>query len=101
MIAIKKRGRLKKRKEMEMNKIYVKAETTGYEGNGEFWVRVVNDEQSRLIEEDYIFTPEDLSETITADEITGTLGQLLNEVDLPADLYNQVQDLYNQAVKFL
>lgn len=84
-----------------MSKVFVKAETTGYEGNGEFWVRVADDEQSRLIEEDYIVVPENLPETITADEITGTLGQLLDEVDLPVDLHNQVQDLYDRAVELL
>lgn len=84
-----------------MSKVFVKAETTGYEGNGEFWVRVADDEQSRLIEEDYIVVPEELSETITADEITGMLGQLLGEVDLPADLHNQVQDLYDRAAGLL
>lgn len=84
-----------------MSKVFVKAETTGCEGNGEFWVRVADDEQSRLIEEDYIVVPEDLPETITADEITGTLGQLLGEVDLPADLHNQVQGLYDRVVELL
>lgn len=84
-----------------MSKVFIKAETTGYEGNGEFWVRVAGDEQSRLIEEDYIVVPENLPETITADEITGTLGQLLDEVDLPVDLHNQVQDLYDRAVELL
>ena len=38
---------------------------------------------------------------IAPDEITGTLGQLLNEMDLPTDLYNQVQDLYRRAAKLL
>lgn len=42
-----------------------------------------------------------MPETITADEITGTLGQLLDEVDLPADLHNQVQDLYRRAADLL
>lgn len=84
-----------------MSKVLIKAETTGYEGDGEFWVRVANDEQSRLIEEDYIVTPENLPEAITADEITGTLGQLLDEVDLPADLHDQVQDLYSRAADLL
>lgn len=41
------------------------------------------------------------SDEITPDEITGTLGQLLDEVDLPPDLYDQVQDLYSRAVKLL
>lgn len=84
-----------------MSKVFIEAETTGYEGNGEFWVRVADDEQSQLIAADYIVSPEDLPETITADEITGTLGQLLDEVDLPADLYNQVQDLYSRAADLL
>lgn len=84
-----------------MSKVFIKAETTGYEGDGEFWVRVADDEQSRLIEEDYIVIPENLPKTITADEITGTLGQLLDEVDLPADLHNQVQDLYDRAAELL
>lgn len=84
-----------------MSKVFIKSETTGYEGNGEFWVRVADDEESRLIEEDYIVIPENLPETITADEITGTLGQLLDEVDLPADLHNQVQDLYDRAAELL
>lgn len=91
----------RRRKETKMSKVFIKAETTGYEGNGEFWVRVADDEQSRLIEEDYIVIPENLPETITADEITGTLGQLLDEVDLPVDLHNQVQDLYDRAVELL
>lgn len=84
-----------------MSKVFIKAETIGYEGNGEFWVKVADDEQSRLIEEDYIVVPEDLPETITADEITGTLGQLLDEVDLPTDLQNQVEDLYSRAAELL
>lgn len=84
-----------------MSKVFIKAETIGYEGNGEFWVKVADDEQSRLIGEDYIVVPEDLPETITADEITGTLGQLLDEVDLPTDLQNQVEDLYSRAAELL
>lgn len=84
-----------------MSKVLIKAETTGYWGNGEFWVRIADDEQSRLVEENYIVVPEDLPGTITADEITGTLGQLLDEVDLPADLYDQVQDLYSRASELL
>ena len=80
-----------------MSKVLIKAETTGYKGDGEFWVRIADNGLSQLIEEDYIVTPENLPETITADEITGTLGQLLDEVDLPADLYDQVQDLYSRA----
>lgn len=84
-----------------MSKVFIKAETTGYEGDGEFWVRIADNGLSQLIEEDYIVTPENLPETITADEITGTLGQLLDEVDLPADLYDQVQDLYSRAADLL
>lgn len=84
-----------------MSKVFIKSETTGYEGNGEFWVRVADDEESRLIEEDYIVIPENLPKTITADEITGTLGQLLDEVDLPANLHNQVQGLYDRAAELL
>ena len=84
-----------------MSKVLIKAETTGYEGDGEFWVRIADNGLSQLIEEDYIVTPENLPETITADEITGTLGQLLDEVDLPADLYDQVQDLYSRAADLL
>lgn len=84
-----------------MSKVFIKAETTGYEGNGEFWVRIADNGLSQLIEKDYIVTPEDLPETIAADEITGTLGQLLDEVDLPADLYDQVQDLYSRAANLL
>lgn len=41
------------------------------------------------------------NDEITPDEITGTLGQLLDEVDLPPDLYDRVQDLYSRAVKLL
>lgn len=84
-----------------MSKVLIKAETTGYEGNGEFWVRVADEEQSRLIAEDYIVTPENLPETITADDITGTLDQLLDEVELPIDLYHQVQNLYRRAAALL
>lgn len=84
-----------------MSKVFIKAETTGYEGDGEFWVRIADNGLSQLIEEDYIVTPENLPEAITADEITGTLGQLLDEVDLPADLYDQVQDLYSRAADLL
>lgn len=84
-----------------MSKVLIKAETTGYKGDGEFWVRIADNGLSQLIEEDYIVTPENLPETITADEITGTLGQLLDEVDLPADLYDQVQDLYSRAADLL
>lgn len=84
-----------------MSKVLIKAETTGYEGNGEFWVRIADNGLSQLIERDYIVTPENLPETITADDITGTLGQLLDEVDLPADLYDQVQDLYSRAADLL
>lgn len=84
-----------------MSKVFIEAETTGYEGNGEFWVRVADDEQSQLIATDYIVAPENLPETITADEITGTLGQLLDEVELPADLYDRVQDLYRRAADLL
>lgn len=46
-------------------------------------------------------TPENLSETITADEITETLDQLLDEVELPINLYHQVQDLYRRAADLL
>ena len=84
-----------------MSKVFIKAETTGYEGDGEFWVRIADNGLSQLIEEDYIVTPENLPEAITADEITGTLGQLLDEVDLPSDLYDQVQDLYSRAADLL
>lgn len=84
-----------------MSKVLIKAETTGYEGNGEFWVRVADEKQSRLIAEDYIMTPENLPEAITADDITGTLDQLLDEVELPIDLYHQVQDLYRRAAALL
>lgn len=84
-----------------MSKVFIKAETTGYKGDGEFWVRIADNGLSQLIEKDYIVTPENLPETITADEITGTLGQLLDEVDLPSDLYNQVQDLYSRAADLL
>lgn len=84
-----------------MSKVLVKAETTGYEGEGEFWVRIGDNGLSQLIEKDYIVVPEDLPETITADEITGTLGQLLDEVELPIDLYHQVQDLYRKAADLL
>lgn len=84
-----------------MSKVFIKAETTGYEGNGEFYVRIADNGLSQLIAADYIVSPEDLPETITADEITGTLGQLLDEVDLPADLYDQVQDLYSRAADLL
>lgn len=84
-----------------MSKVFIKAETTGYEGNGEFYVRIADNGLSQLIAADYIVSPEDLPETITADEITGTLGQLLDEVDLPADLHNQVQDLYRRAADLL
>lgn len=38
---------------------------------------------------------------ITVEELTGTLGQLLDEVELPPDLHRQVQDLYDRAVKIL
>lgn len=41
------------------------------------------------------------NDEITPDEITGTLGQLLDEVELPIDLYHQVQDLYSRAAKLL
>lgn len=84
-----------------MSKVFIKAETTVYEGNGEFYVRIADNGLSQLIAADYIVSPEDLPETITADEITGTLGQLLDEVDLPADLYDQVQDLYSRAADLL
>ena len=84
-----------------MSKVFIKAEMTGYEGNGEFWVRIADNGLSQLIEKDYIVTPENLPETITADEITGTLGQLLDEVELPPDLHEQVQDLYSRAADLL
>lgn len=84
-----------------MSKVFIKAETTGYEGNGEFYVRIADNGLSQLIATNYIVAPENLPETITADEITGTLGQLLDEVDLPSDLYNQVQDLYSRAADLL
>lgn len=41
------------------------------------------------------------NDEITPDEITGTLGQLLDEVDLPPDLHDQVLDLYKRAAKLL
>lgn len=41
------------------------------------------------------------NDEITPDEITGTLGQLLDEVELPLDLYDRVQDLYGRATKLL
>ena len=41
------------------------------------------------------------NDEITPDEITGTLGQLLDEVELPPDLYDRVQDLYSRAAKLL
>lgn len=84
-----------------MSKVFIKAETTGYEGEGEFWVRIGDNGLSQLIEKEYIVVPEDLPETITADEITGTLGQLLDEVELPPDLHEQVQDLYSRAAELL
>lgn len=49
-----------------MSKVFIEAETTGYEGNGEFWVRVADDEQSQLIATNYIVAPEKVVE--------GTLG---------------------------
>lgn len=41
------------------------------------------------------------NDEITPDEITGTLGQLLDEVELPPDLYDRVQDLYSRTAKLL
>lgn len=41
------------------------------------------------------------NDEITPDEITGTLGQLLDEVNLPPELYDQVEDLYSRAAKLL
>lgn len=38
---------------------------------------------------------------IPAEDITGVLGQLLDEVDLPQDLLEQVMDLYNRACALL
>lgn len=84
-----------------MSKVFIKAETTGYKGDGEFWVRIADNGLSQLIEKDYIVTPENLPETITADDITGTLDQLLDEVELPINLYHQVQDLYRRAADLL
>lgn len=43
----------------------------------------------------------ELFDEITPDDITGTLGQLLDEVDLPPDLHDQVLDLYKRAAKLL
>ena len=38
-------------------------------------------------------------DTIYPEEITGTLGRILDEVDLPADLQTEVEGLYKRAVK--
>ncbi len=38
-------------------------------------------------------------EGIEPEEITGTLGRLLDEVDMPADIQQEVEDLYQRAIK--
>lgn len=36
-----------------MSKVLIKAETTGYEGDGEFWVRIADNGLSQLIEDPF------------------------------------------------
>lgn len=48
---------------------------------------------------DFIENKETVSEF--TQDITGVLGQLLDEVELPDELHEQVYDLYKRAAKLL
>ena len=38
---------------------------------------------------------------VEPEELTGTLGQLIDEVALPTDIYEQVHDIYSRAAELL
>lgn len=44
---------------------------------------------------------ENVKDIIYPEEITGTLGRLLDEVDMPMDIYKEVEELYKEACKLL
>ena len=44
---------------------------------------------------------ENVKDIIYPEEITGTLGRLLDEVDMPMDIYKEVEEWYREACKLL
>ena len=42
-----------------------------------------------------------VKDVIYPEEITGTLGRLLDEVNMPMDIQKEVEELYNKACKLL
>lgn len=86
-----------------MSKCLIKAETVDYEGCGEYWVSI-DGQPAFLIDGDLIQSVDTQAteeDDIAPDEITGFLGQLMDEVDLPSDLLEQAQELYDRAAKQL
>lgn len=79
--------------------IFIKAEITDYEGNGEYWVRIADEDNSRLIDKDFIFKSIDTS--IFPEEVSGVLGRILDEVNLPPDIESEVSELYQKSTKLL
>lgn len=46
-------------------------------------------------------TEPEINRPILPEEITGTLGRILDEVELPADIHSEVEDLYQRAANEL
>lgn len=89
------------KEEFSMKDCYIKGQIESYEGDGEYWVFVADDSQSRLIDNDYILPAKDTDSPIPPEDITGVLGQLLDEVELPSELHEQISDLYKRAAELL
>lgn len=78
-----------------MSRCYVYGNVLGYEGNGEYIVEVKGI-GTECLEEDCFTT-----DIVEPEEITGTCGRLLDEVDMPEDIRKEVEELYNKAVKLI
>lgn len=79
--------------------IFIKAEITDYEGNGEYWVRIADEDNSRLVDKNFIF--ESIDTSIFPEEVSGILGRILDEVNLPPDIESEVSELYQKSTKLL
>lgn len=85
-----------------MSTCLIKAEAIDYAGCGEYWVSI-GGKPAILVDENLvqIVDAQSAEDEITPDDITGVLGQLMDEVDLPNEIYEQVHDIYSRAVNML
>lgn len=60
-----------------------------------------DESQFQLIDNEYILPTKKVDPEIPPEDITGVLGQLLDEVELPDELHKQVHDLYKRATELL